>query len=130
MGIMTDSITLQDYLDIIDYKICDGSNFEWKCYGPNSYIYTKTKYSPNAWDYELTIIFDTKDKTVYELEFSEYSTDLYAKWYNPVFKEAHMDEFKVKQELYGFSDDDVAVDFTDRTDDFIKLVKETINKYA
>ena len=52
--------TLTDYLDIIKYRIGDGSDFGWRCYGEDAYHYSYTKYTGTGWDYELSIIFDTE----------------------------------------------------------------------
>ena len=65
-------ITLKEFMEVVDYRITEGSNYMWDCYGPNS-------YSLDSWNGEqeghsFTIIFDTKTQVVYEVQSHDYRT--------------------------------------------------------
>ena len=118
--------TINDYLNLINYKIADGSEFGWNCYGPNAYLYSYSKYSDEGSLYELNVVFDTVDRLVYEVEFYE-ELNMY-KWYNPSFKDAYIEEENQRSAIFHFSKLEYE-DFTDRTDEFKALINEVIKKY-
>jgi hypothetical protein len=63
-------ITLKQWMELVDYQISEGSAFGWLCYGPEA-------YSLDSWNGEqdghsFTVIFDRKNKTVYEVQAHDY----------------------------------------------------------
>lgn len=63
-------ITLKEWMEVVDYRITEGSNYLWDCYGPNA-------YSLDSWNGEqeghsFSIIFDTKTQVVYEVQAHDY----------------------------------------------------------
>lgn len=63
-------ITLKEWMEVVDYRVTEGSNYLWDCYGPNS-------YSLDSWDgnhdgRSFSIIFDTKTQAVYEVQAHDY----------------------------------------------------------
>lgn len=85
-------ITLKDWLEAIEYKITEGSVYEWDSYG-------ETPYRLSRWDgqYNLDgptseVIFDTLDHTVYEVTVSDYKNERCYRWINPSNVEAYRSE--------------------------------------
>lgn len=113
--------TLTDYLNLINYQVQEGSKFLWNCFGPNAYSYS---YVGTDTVYDFTIIFDTVDKLVYQLELSTVD-DVY-RWFNPEFKDEYIQEEAQKSKKYGFELYEYQ-DYTDKPDEFIELIKEVIN---
>jgi len=81
-------ITLKDFMEAIQYKITEGSEYMWTCYGPNA-------RSMDYWNGEtgeagrtVTIIFDTETQFVYQMEAWDQSTDAAYRWIHPDFIEA------------------------------------------
>lgn len=63
-------ITLKQWMEVVNYRITEGSNYLWDCYGPDSYML-------DSWNGEqdgnsFTIIFDTKTQEVYEVAAHDY----------------------------------------------------------
>lgn len=83
-------ITLKDFMEAIEYRVTDGSDYCWGCYGDNT-------YSIDHWDraddgVSLSIVFDTKNHTVYEATAYDYSNNRAYRLINPDFLQAHKDE--------------------------------------
>lgn len=63
-------ITLKEFMEIVDYRITEGSDYYNTSYGSNVYCL-------NSWNglqdgHSFTIIFDTKTQTVYEVQAHDY----------------------------------------------------------
>ena len=54
-------ITIKDFMETVDYRITEGSDFGWKCFGPNSYCLDS--WSGEQDGYSIGITFDTKNQT-------------------------------------------------------------------
>lgn len=57
-------------MEVCDYRITEGSDYGWNCYGPNTYCLTSWNGDHDG--YSLSIIFDTKFQTVYEVQAHDY----------------------------------------------------------
>ena len=76
-------ITLKEWMEVVNYRITEGSNFMWDCYGPDS-------YSLDSWNgdqdgHSFTVIFDTKTQVVYEVQSHDYRTQRAYRLVNPDF---------------------------------------------
>ena len=63
-------ITMKEWMELVGYRITEGSDYQWQCYGP-------TAYALDSWNgdfdgHSFTIIFDTNDQTVYEVQAHDY----------------------------------------------------------
>ena len=63
-------ITIKEWMELVEYRITEGSDYGWQCYGPNA-------YQLDSWNGEqdghsFSIIFDNKDQTVYEVQAHDY----------------------------------------------------------
>jgi hypothetical protein len=77
-------ITLKEFMEVVDYRITEGSNYMWDCYGPDS-------YSLDSWNGEqeghsFTIIFDTKTQEVYEVQSHDYRSQRAYRLCNPAYQ--------------------------------------------
>ena len=63
-------ITLKDFMEITDYRITEGSDFGWDCYGHNCYMLDSWNGEQDG--HSFTIIFDTKTQEVYEVQAHDY----------------------------------------------------------
>lgn len=121
--------TIEDFLNTIDYKIGEGSNFMWSCFGQTAYQYTYTEYTKTGYgyDFEFNMVFDTETRIVYVVEFCVVEGDKVYKCFNPEFKEAYDIEEKIKSESLGFEPIEYE-DYTGRTHEFKNLVNNYYNK--
>lgn len=79
---------IQNYLEVLDYKISDGSKFLWNCFGENCYILTwrETEYD---WEYTSSVYFDTITKEVYMMELFDEKENKCHYWLNSKFIDAY-----------------------------------------
>jgi hypothetical protein len=62
-------ITMKEWLELVDYKITEGSEYGWDCYGPNSYSLDSNGCGGG---YNFGIVFSTKTQKVYEVGVCDY----------------------------------------------------------
>jgi hypothetical protein len=77
-------ITLKEWMEVVEYRVTEGSTFCWQCYGVDA-------YSLDSWNgdqdgHSFTIIFDTKTQTVYEVQSHDYKNQRAYRLINPDFK--------------------------------------------
>lgn len=87
-------ITIKDFMECVDYRITEGSEYLWQCFGPNA-------HSLDCWNgdhdgFSIGIVFDTKNTTVYKLEAHDYAKENSYRWIHPDFKEAYDNEAKTR----------------------------------
>lgn len=63
-------ITLKEWMEIVNYRVTEGSDFTWSCYGDNAYCLDSWDGDQNGSSF--TIIFDTKTQEVYEVQAHDY----------------------------------------------------------
>ena len=112
-------ITIKDFMECVDYRITEGSEYLWKCFGPNA-------HSLDCWNgdfegFSIGIVFDTKNTTVYKFEAHDYNKQNSYRWIHPNYREAHNNESKSRgvdiKEAYddvNFIDIDVADDIIEK----------------
>lgn len=86
-------ILLKNYLEAIEYKITDGTDYGWQCYGSNArYLdsYKEDQYSVGA-------IFDSQDQFVYAIELWDYQNNREYRWQHPDYKQAFLNEAKERE---------------------------------
>jgi hypothetical protein len=84
-------ITLKDFMETVNYRITEGSEYCWNCYGNNA-------YSLDSWNgdndsgYSAGIVFDTVTQTVYEMNVSDYKNQRAYRLINPAYKAVYLSE--------------------------------------
>jgi hypothetical protein len=63
-------ITMKEWMELVDYRITEGSDYGWQCYGPN--VYQLDSWNGEQDGHSFTIVFDTRDQTVYEVQAHDY----------------------------------------------------------
>jgi predicted HicB family RNase H-like nuclease len=108
---------LKEYLEAIQYKITDGTDYGWNCYGTN------TRYLDSVQDdrYSISALFDSTNQFVYAIELWDYANNREYRWQHPDYKESFLEEAKEKgidpkESLDGskFIDLDVAEDILEK----------------
>lgn len=114
---------LKDFMETVSYRVTEGSEYCWSCYGPNAY---RLDSWSGAWNnategYTISIVFDTVTQTVYEVEAWDYNRDRAYRWMNPDYKEAHDLESKQRDidpknawDDVNFIDLEVEADFLEK----------------
>ena len=68
-------ITIKEWMELVDYKITEGSDYGWECYGPNSFCLDSWNGVHGPGGYSFSIVFSTKTQKVYEVTMSDYTND-------------------------------------------------------
>ena len=113
-------ITMKEWMELVDYKITEGSDYGWQCYGPNSYCLDSWNGVHGKGGYSFSITFSTKTQKVYEVSMCDYTNDRAYRMINPKFQEKHRKEAKSKSQLANQAWDDVDYVDLEVADDFFQ----------
>ena len=83
-------ITLKDFMKTVNYRITEGSDYCWNCYGSNAYSLDYWNQDHNG--HSLSIIFDTQSHEVYEVQAHDYKHNRAYRLINPDYKFVHDNE--------------------------------------
>jgi hypothetical protein len=85
-------IAIKDFMEIVDYRITEGSTYGWTCYGPNAYCLDS--WNGDQEGHTVSITFDTKTQEVFEAVAYDYRNERAYRMINPAYAEAHKEESK------------------------------------
>lgn len=122
-------ITLKDFMEIVDYRITEGSDYQWQCFGPNAYCLDSWNGEQDG--HTVSIIFDTKDQTVYQIMAHDYARKYAYRMTNPDFKDVFDFECEDRNTLDMAWEDDEgkAVKYIDLDveEDFVEKARAIVN---
>ena len=103
-------ITVKEWMEVVGYRITEGSAYGWSCYGANAYCL-------DSWDgdqvgHSLTITFDQKTQTVYEVQIHDYGNQRAYRMINPDYQSAHSAE-AASRGTYNINEAWESVDYVD-----------------
>jgi hypothetical protein len=113
-------ITIKEWMELVDYKITEGSDYCWDCYGPYSYRLDSWNGVHGAGGYSFSIIFSTKSQKVYEVSAYDYTNDRAYRMINPKFQKKHEKESLARGVNLNEAWDDVNYIDLEVVDDFIQ----------
>jgi hypothetical protein len=111
---------MKEWMELVDYKITEGGEYSWQCYGPNAYCLDSWNGVHGKGGYSFNIIFSTKSQKVYEVSVCDYTNDRAYRMINPNYVKKHRKEAKIKSELANQAWDDVEYTDLEVDDDFIQ----------
>jgi hypothetical protein len=111
-------ITVKEFMEICDYKITEGSDYCWQCYGPHAY--RLDSWNQDQEGHTVSIVFDTRTHVVYEASAYDYKRNRAYRLINPDYKFAHDDEAAGRGVDINQAWDDVNYIDLDVDDDFIQ----------
>ncbi len=111
-------ITLKEWMELVDYRITEGSDYGWDCYGYDAHVLDSWNGDQNG--HSFSVIFDTKTQVVYEVQAHDYVHNRAYRMINPDFKAAHTEEAQYRDVNLGEAWDDVDYIDLDVDDDFIQ----------
>lgn len=111
-------ITMKEWMELVGYRITEGCDYGWQCYGPDS-------YQLDSWNGEqdghsFCIIFDTRDQTVYEVQAHDYVHQRAYRMINPDFQKKNKKEARKRDVNKDQAWDDVNYTDLETDDDFIQ----------
>lgn len=101
-------ISLKDFLETVEYRITEGSDYGWNCFG--EYVHNLSYWSGDQDGQSLNVLFDTQNQTVYQVEAHDYLNRRSYRWTNPDYIDAY------KQAVKTNEIDDLAYDGVKYTD--------------
>ena len=111
-------ITLKEWMEIVDYKITEGSDFGWNCYGKD--VHMLDSWNGEQDGHSFTVVFDTKNQTVYEVQAHDYVHNRAYRMINPDFQKKNKKEARKREIDNDQAWDDVNYTDLEVDDDFIQ----------
>ena len=113
-------ITMKEWMELVDYKITEGGDYGWSCYGPNAYSLDSWNGVHGSGGYSFSIVFSTKSQKVYEVSMCDYTNNRAYRMINPKNIEKHRKEAESKSVLANQAWDDVNYVDLEVDDDFFQ----------
>ena len=117
-------ITLKDFMETVQYRITEGSDYGWNCYGPDAYCLDSWNGDHDG--HTVSITFDTKTQEVYEAYVCDYKKQRAYRLINPDYKEEHDSEV-AERDIDDTAWDCVKFVDLDVVEDFIEKARAIIN---
>ena len=111
-------ISLKEWMELVDYRVTEGGDYGWQCYGHDAHMLDSWNGDQDG--HSFTVIFDTKNQTVYEVQAHDYVRNRAYRLINPDFVSAHDDESNGRGIEINQAWDDVNYIDLDVVDDFIQ----------
>jgi hypothetical protein len=111
-------VTLREFFELIDYRITEGSEYGWQCYGPNAY--SLDSWAGDQDGASFTVVFDKNTQAVYEAQAHDYKHNRAYRLINPDFKFKHNDEAVEREVSVDQAWDNVKFTDLEVDDDFIQ----------
>jgi hypothetical protein len=109
-------ITLKDFMETVDYRITEGSSYCWDCFGPNAYQLDTWNGDHNG--HSISVVFDTKYQTVYQIAAHDYKNNRSYRWTHPDSRDEYQTEVK-NRDIDDVAWDNVNYIDLDISDDFL-----------
>ena len=111
-------ISLKQFMETVNYRITEGSDYGWQCYGSN--VYQMDSWNGNIDGHSFSIVFDTRDQTVYEVQAHDYVHNRAYRMINEDFLKKMKKEAKRRDVDKDEAWDDVNYIDLEVDDDFIQ----------
>ena len=119
-------INLKEYLEIVDYRITEGSEYTWSCYGPDTHALSAWNGIHGEGGWSTNIVFDTKDQTIYEIEVCDYTNNRAYRIINPEYVKAHQTEAESRGIDENEAWDDVSYTDLETDEDWLEKARAII----
>ena len=113
-------ITMKEWMELVDYKITEGGEYGWQCYGPNAYTLDSWNGVHGKGGYSFSIVFSTKTQKVYEVSMCDYTNERAYRMINPDKIKKHNKEATSRNVNLDEAWDDVEYVNLEVDDDFIQ----------
>ena len=107
-------------MELVDYKITEGSDYGWSCYGPNAYCLDSWNGVHGKGGYSFSIVFSTKTQKVYEVSVCDYTNNRAYRMILENKRKKHDKEAFLRDVNLNEAWDDVDYIDLDVVDDFIQ----------
>ncbi len=111
-------ITMKEWMELVNYRITEGCDYGWQCYGPD--VYQLDSWNGEQNGHSFTIIFDTRTQTVYEVQAHDYVHNRAYRMVNQDYAKKMKKEAKKRDVDRDQAWDDVNYTDLEVDDDFIQ----------
>lgn len=112
-------LTMKEWMELVDYKITEGGDYMWHCYGPNAYRLDSWNGVHGKGGFSFSIVFSTKTQKVYEVSAYDYTRDRAYRMIAENKREKHRAEAEYREVNLNEAWDDVDYVDLEVDDDFI-----------
>lgn len=116
---------MQDFMSAVQYKISEGGDFQWACYGGNAHYLDCWNNDQNG--HSACIVFDTVTQEVYEVAVHDYKEQRAYRLINPAYLAAHQAEAKTRVVSMSEAWDGVNYVDLDVEEDFLEKIRAIIS---
>jgi len=113
-------ITMKEWMELVDYKITEGGDFGWNCYGSNSYQLSSWNGVHDEGGWSFNVVFSTKSQKVYEVAVCDYTNNRAYRMINSDYVKKYNKEAKTRGEMLNQAWDNVDYVDLEVDDDFIQ----------
>lgn len=85
-------ITIRDFMEVVDYRITEGSDYCWPCFRDKPYSLSAWNGEYDGWSFNIT--FSTEDQTVFAAEACDYRNQRAYRLINPGWRDSYFDYAK------------------------------------
>jgi len=119
-------ITLKDFMETVDYRITEGSDYGWQCYGSDAHRLDSWNQKQDG--HSVSVVFDTRTQTVYEASAYDYKRNRAYRLINPDYRGAHSLEAREKGVSEKEAWDDVDYVDLETDEDFLTKARAIVNE--
>ena len=117
-------ITIKDFMELVDFKITEGSEYCWQSFGPDAY--TLSSWNGDHDGHSVAITFDTKTHTVYLAEVCDYQRERAYRLVHPAYKLPYAAEARKMNVPYDEAWDSVRYIDLETETDFLEKARAVI----
>lgn len=118
-------ITIKNWMEAVNFRITEGGEYGWQCYGPNA-------YDLSSWDGDhdgvsSNILFDTDTQEVYEVTVCDYANQRAYRLINPLYIKKHDQEAAERGASVDQAWDDVKYNDLELDEDMLAKLNAIMN---
>jgi hypothetical protein len=117
-------ITLKQWMEVADYRITEGSEYMWDCYGSNAY--RLDSWNGDQDGHSVSITFDTKTQEVYEVSAYDYKNQRAYRLINPIYVKKFKKESKHRNIDFNEAWDNVTYTDLETVDDYVEKAQAIV----
>lgn len=112
-----------EIIQAAQYKIVEGSDYQWQCYGKNARM---LDFTSDGGDSGVNCIFDSVDQTIYEVCVYPKKGECY-RWVNPEYLSALKKEYKKRELDFNMATESEKWIVLENKEDVLRKTSQVIN---
>ena len=85
-------ISLKQWMELVNYRVTEGQPYGWNCFGENAYSLSSWNGIYDEGGFSSTVVFDTANQTVYEVDICDYTRSRAYRLINPDYVKSYRSE--------------------------------------